>query len=138
MSKGKMGLTQSLAENEASILAAYLISKRIGKEEIARYERAIEIKKIFLSSSEQRLWNLMLRHRSILASVDSGLALINSNSPLRQRIAMMLAILEAHPDHISSFYIQRPDIFTHISLLLTLFMAPFKAILGIIIIKIIK
>jgi len=124
-----------IPSNEAIKLASYLVGKPIGHEVTIRYEMAVQIKQVSLNSHEQRVWNLMLSYSLILTSVDSYLALTDRNCPIRKRICIMLAILEAHPNYISSFYFKRPQFIDHMNLLFSLFTTPFKVVLGILIIK---
>ncbi len=135
MDKGEDKFLVKISSNEARKLACYLISKLIGAEEIERYEMAVQIKQVSMNLSEQKIWSLMLNYSIVLASVDSCLALTNRNSPIRQRICIMLAILEAHPDYFSSFYKKRLRFLDHLNLLFSLFASPFKIMLGILIIK---
>lgn len=135
MDKGEDKYLVKISSNESHKLACYLISKIIGAEEIERYEMAVQIKQVSMNQSEQKIWSLMLKYSIVLASVDSCLALTDRNSPIRQRICIMLAILEAHPNYFSSFYKNRLHFLDHLNLLFSLFASPFKIILGILIIK---
>jgi len=121
--------------DEAHKLAFYLVSKSIDNEMINKYKMAVQIKQVSINPDEKKIWHLMLNYSLILASVDSCMALINRHSPIRQRICIMLAILEAHPAHITSFYKKKLHFIDHLNLLFHLVISPFKIMLGLLIIK---
>ena len=135
MEKNGNNFIIKISSNEACKLSSYLINKKIGTDLETRYENAIQIKKVLMNSSEQKLWNLMLKNSLILVSVDSFLALTNRYSPIRQRICIMLAILEAHPDYFSSFYNKKLSYFDHFRMLFLLMTSPFKILIGILIVN---
>jgi hypothetical protein len=62
--------------------------------------KALQIR---LNPCEQALWRPALRSALIMGLVDGGLALIEPASPIRKKIFVMLAILEASPEHCREF-----------------------------------
>lgn len=134
MDKGEDKILVKISSHDANKLSWYLIGKQVGAEVIDRYEMAVQIKQLSMNLSEQKIWSLMLNYNIVLASVDSCLALSNRHSPIRQRIFIMLAILEAHPDYFYSFYKKKLRFLDHFNLFFLLFTSPFKIMLGILII----
>ena len=91
-------------EREASVLARYLIGEEPRPEEAVRYALAIEAAALPLERErDRRLWALAMRTPSALGFVDAGLALTDPYSPVRQRVCLMLAVLEASPAHTRHF-----------------------------------
>jgi hypothetical protein len=48
---------------------------------------------------DRRLWAMAMRHRWLLGPTDAGLAWLDPHSPVRHRLVLMLAVLEASPHH---------------------------------------
>jgi hypothetical protein len=89
--------------DEAATLGRYLIGSSPTDEEKARYVSAIETIALPMSEQEKMLWARMMNHPTLIPSIDAALALRNPLSPLRQRIFVMLAILEAGPGRTQHF-----------------------------------
>ena len=88
----------------ARLLARYLIGEDPRPEEVGRYALAIEAAGLPLERErDRRLWALAMRSTSALGLVDAGLALTDPYSPVRQRVCLMLAVLEASPAHTRRF-----------------------------------
>jgi hypothetical protein len=91
-------------EREARTLARYLIGEDPRPAEAGRYALAIEAVALPLERErDRRLWALAMRSRTALGLVDAGLALVDPYSPVRQRVCLMLAVLEASPAHTRHF-----------------------------------
>ena len=89
---------------EAHRLARHLIGEDPLPEEVQRYLRAIEVRGATLERPrDARLWQLMMRRPWLIGVVDAGLALTDADSPIRQRLCLMLAVLEASPAHCRRF-----------------------------------
>src|SRR6476620_5599802 len=89
--------------DEASTLGLYLIGSPPTDEEKVRYATAVASIGLPMSKWEEKLWARMMDHPAIIPSIDAALALRNPLSPLRQRIFVMLAILEAGPARVAHF-----------------------------------
>jgi len=100
-----------ITEREPQTLSKYLVGKECSSEMAQRYTNAVNKINAGLSTSDQSRWNRMLSNVFYLKMVDSGLAVTNPQSPLRKRIFIMLAILEASPDFTESFLPQKRSIF---------------------------
>ena len=91
-------------EREARILARYLIGEEPRPEEAGHYALAIESVALPLERErDRRLWALAMRSTTAIGLVDAGLALVDPYSPVRQRVCLMLAVLEASPAHTRHF-----------------------------------
>ncbi len=91
-------------EREGALLALHLIGEPARPEEIERWRRAIEVRGVTLERErDRRLWALMLRAPWLIGVVDAGLALADPHSPVRHRLYLMLAVLEASPAHTRHF-----------------------------------
>ena len=125
-----------IVENEAQILSNYLVDTSVDKKEEGLYLRVVIEKKLSLSDKEERLWRLMLKSKVLLSSIDAGLAILNPNSAIRERICIMLAIVETHPAFFNLFIANHKSTIPEWSqLLCTMALTPVKAIFGITIIK---
>jgi len=89
--------------DEAEVIARYLIGISPTAEEKQRYGQAAAECGLRMNESEAALWARMMNHPSLIAPIDSALALRNPLSPIRQRIFIMLAILEATPRNANLF-----------------------------------
>jgi hypothetical protein len=88
----------------ARLVARHLIGEEPTADEAARWARALEVAALPLERErDRRLWALAMRGPGWLGLVDAGLALADPHSPVRQRVCLMLAILEASPAHTRHF-----------------------------------
>ena len=92
---------------EADRMALYLVGKPAGEREKRIYADAMQKLGQELSPAEAALWRSMLASGRRMAWADSGLALVRPSSPLRRRLLVMLAILEASPDFADCFLPRR-------------------------------
>jgi hypothetical protein len=91
-------------EREARRLARYLIGEDPLPGEAARYALALDAAALPLERErDRRLWALAMSSTTALGLVDAGLALVDPYSPVRQRVCLMLAVLEASPAHTRHF-----------------------------------
>ena len=98
-----MGESIQIASNEAQVLSKYLIGEKCTEDTIRHYIEAVHKLNAILNKSEQKTWERMMRSTFYLKLVDSGLAIVNPQSPLRKRIFIMLTLLESSPDHVKCF-----------------------------------
>lgn len=88
----------------AAVLARALVGEAAAPEEIDRFERAVGLRAPDLGTGRDRaLWRLLARGPGWAKLVDAGLALADPHSPVRHRVCLMLAILEASPHHVRRF-----------------------------------
>ena len=99
-----MTARESSGRDAARILALALTGDEPTGEEAARFEDAMQLKVPALEAARDRaLWRLMLRGPGWARLVDAGLAFADPVSPVRHRVCLMLAILEASPHHARRF-----------------------------------
>ncbi len=88
----------------ARLVGRHLIGEDPTAEEAARWLHAVELAAAPLEHErDRRLWALATRSGPALGLVDAGLALADPHSPVRQRVCLMLAVLEASPEHVGRF-----------------------------------
>jgi hypothetical protein len=88
------------SENEAKILAHYLVHEQATDAHIALYEHSVRPHEI---SSANKTLGVALRHPWLLPYLDAHDALFRPNSTLRQHLYLMFSILEASPDFVEKF-----------------------------------
>jgi hypothetical protein len=89
---------------EAGLIARYLLGEAPRPEEAERWAHAVESAAAPLERArDRRLWALGMRSPFWLGLVDAGLALADPHSPVRHRVCLMLAVLEASPAHVRKF-----------------------------------
>lgn len=85
---------------DAGRLARHLIGEPPTAAEAERWRDAVRTCDAALETArDRRLWELAMRHPWLLGPTDAGLAFVDPYSPVRHRILLMLAILEASPHH---------------------------------------
>jgi hypothetical protein len=95
---------QPPSEREARSFAHYLIGEPPAPAEIERYRSAVALRGAEpLTERDRRLLERMVRHPWTIGPLDAGLALIDPESPVRFRLCLMLAVLEASPAHCRHF-----------------------------------
>jgi len=91
-------------DREAERFARYLIGEPPRPDEIERYRRAVELRDAApRTERDRRLLECMIRHPWTIGPLDAGLALADPDSPLRFRLCLMLAVLEASSAHCPRF-----------------------------------
>jgi hypothetical protein len=93
--------------NEAICFTRYLIGKEASAEVIERYARANAC--LFQTPPnpmEERMIAFALKHPRAIPLLDTGAGLSRTGARLRQKILVLLAILETMPEH---FEATRPD-----------------------------
>ena len=121
-------------EKEAAIIAQYLIGKPdfLNKK---LYSQAVKTFKINMGKRDWKIWNYVLNYPWLLPYVDAGLAFIEPENPIRQKIHIIFAILETEPSY-SNFYIYKKDYFWIIKSGWFSLRALFRAITGFFIVNI--
>ncbi len=90
--------------DDARRIARHLVGEEPRPGVCARWLEALEVAAAPLARErDRRLWALARRPGPWLGLVDAGLALTDPHSPVRQRLCLMLAILEASPAHVGRF-----------------------------------
>ena len=88
----------------AIAIARALIGEAPTPEEIQRWHAALERRGLpLLRSRDRALWDRMVRSPGLIGPIDAALALCDPHSPVRQRLFLMLAVLEASPAHVKRF-----------------------------------
>ena len=95
---------EGVSREDARRLARAIVGEDPTPEEAARWIDAVATVGTPLARSRDvALWDLARRGSPWLGWVDAGLALSNPYSPVRHRIYLMLAVLEASPAHARRF-----------------------------------
>lgn len=120
-------VTTKVDDREARVLARYLVGDVGDPDHRLRYSEAVEK----LSLGESRVLRLALRHPVLLGVLDGGCGVVRPNDPLRQRLLVMAAILEATPDHVDAFLpTPRPMVFLLLHCLYNGLVGLLKAVVG--------
>lgn len=100
-------MTGEATPEDARRIARGLIGEDPTTEEAARWRRAVELRALPLATPRERmLWAWARRGEPWLGWVDAGLALTDPYSPVRHRLYLMLAVLEASPAHLARFEVR--------------------------------
>jgi hypothetical protein len=93
-------MNEPVTGSDARRLSRYLIGEAPTPEEAERWTRAVALRDASVTSAcDRRIWAAIMRHPALVGFADAGLALVDPLSPVRHRILLMLAILEASPHH---------------------------------------
>lgn len=123
--------------NDANLIGHYLLNQEPSHFAITLYGIAIQKHHVLLDSQDQKLWNFMIRHPWAIGWIDSGLALLKPHSAVRQRVFVMLAILECLPEYYNLFTPQGTSYFHTLLILPAALSALGKALLGCCLVKVI-
>jgi hypothetical protein len=94
----------SLDDRIGQAIARHLVGEAALPEEIARWREAVRVHGAGAERErDRRLWSLIARRPALIGVVDAGLALFDPHGPVRHRLFLMLAILEASPGHTARF-----------------------------------
>ncbi len=124
-----------LGEGLAQAIARHLIGEEALPAETARWREAVGVHGASLErESDQRLWTLLMRRPALIGVVDAGLALADPHSPIRHRLFLMLAVLEASPRHTPRFLSQPFSRWALPALALRMAIAALRSVLGLILV----
>ena len=88
----------------ARAIARHLIDEEPLPAEIARWRVSLVVHGALLERERDlRLWALITRRPALIGAIDAGLALADPHGPIRHRLFLMLAVLEASPQHTTRF-----------------------------------
>lgn len=122
-------------DGEAQVLSRYLIGKNCSAAIAADYAAAVSKLNITLTDTEANAYRKMLASGFVMRSVDSALALTKSQSLIRKRIFVMLALLECTTENTRYFLPQPRSIFYFFIIGLRVVRGFAFAIIGLLIIK---
>jgi hypothetical protein len=88
--------------------------------------------------SNEAIVDFAFRYPSLLPFLDAGLVFIRPNSELRRRIHIVFAALESTPEHAQKFMPEKVSFLQFLSLIGVGIRAVFRAIVGIVIIKVVQ
>jgi hypothetical protein len=89
-------------DKEAAIFSKYLINALPTQADIKLYKDAVASSPS-ISKSDQKLLAYIHKHPWSLRFIDAALPFYRPHSEVRRRIYLILAILEASPDHSDAF-----------------------------------
>lgn len=128
-------MAEQIFFHEAEILSHYLIGESSSEKEKQLYADAQEKLDVVLSSSEKKLWNFLMRNGWAIPLADAALAVKNPSSSIRRKIFIMLAILEASPNHCNYFLPEKRNLFYLMKIFFVGTRAIARRIFGIILLK---
>lgn len=124
-----------MLEQEALIFSRYLIGREPNEQAVRLYIAAFGAGRP--DNTDKKLLNFMSKHPRSIGFIDGGLVFHNPDSEARRRIYVMLAILEASPEHYDLFLPkERSPIYIAV-VFYSGFRAIIKAALGIALVKVI-
>lgn len=125
----------SESELEAKILGYYLLKQQPDSSIIDLYKQAMERQLITLDEKDRDILNFILKIPWSIGLIDSGLALLKPLSGVRKKIFIMLAIIEASPNHCNFFFTANRSIFFLFTIVYVGCRSIIKAVLGSILVK---
>jgi hypothetical protein len=124
-------------QHEAAVIARCLVGRDATPPQQQRYAAAVSRHGFAFAAREQRLWRRMLAHPRLYSAVDGALALVRPDSGIRQRGYIMLAVLEASPEHADLFLaVRRPAPLVVLTALGTAIAGASRTLLGLLVIAV--
>lgn len=101
----------------ARALGRHLVGGDPTPGETARWLGAVADLSPLAHPRDRRLWALAREAPWLLGPIDAGLAWVDPYSPVRQRLTLMLAVLEASPHHLTAFAARElgPRVWLHLA-----------------------
>ena len=131
-----MTLSNSHLKIEAMIIGSYLLSHKPEDILIERYIKSNTARQLEFEHDDISLWSFIEKYPHTIGLVDSGLALSNPDSVIRQKIILMLAIIEATPENSKNFIPQKRNLFYLVVIMITALKSTIKGMFGLLLIKI--
>ena len=132
--------SKSLSEKkEVSIIFEYLQGNAVFNPLVNKlYSAAIDKPSNTISARDAKLLNMVQHHPWTLKFIDSGLAIIYPSSEVRRRVFIMISILESMPEYSEDFLPKERSIWYVAAVSYSIFSALVKALLGSIIILVVR
>ncbi len=125
----------NILELEASLFTRYLIGRDISPQASRLYITAVGSSKP--NTADKKLLDFMVKHPRSIGLIDAGLVIHNSTSEARRRLYVMLAILEASTENHDLFLPTKRNPFYIFAVGLSGLRAVVKAVLGLLLVKVI-
>ena len=123
---------------EAILFCKYIVNAEPESQIVDNYINANKILSPNVNSKEISILNKCYKAPILITFFDAGLCFLNPFSGFRHKIFIMLAILEANPKYSKYFISQKQTLYSIIKVILKSFSAVFKAIIGVILLKLIN
>lgn len=124
-----------LGEDVAQAIARHLIGEEALPAETARWREAVGMHGALIEyERDRRLWAMLMRRPALIGVVDAGLALADPHGPVRHRLFLMLAVLEASPQHTPRFLSQPFSRWALSGLALRMAAAALRATIGLVLV----
>ena len=128
---------KALLDKEAQVIATYLLGKKANGQVINLYQQAMQVLELNYINKDRKILQLLMKRRYLLPYLDAGLAILRPNSVVRQKILVMSAIIETQYQYASLFLNQKLSCFYLFTIAWVGTRSILKAILGIILVKVI-
>jgi hypothetical protein len=115
------------AAHEAAILGRYVVDRNVDHRSIELYVRA---RPASATGVDARIERFAFEHRWTLGALDAALALCRPKSPLRKKLILMTAILEACPEYCDEFLSKQTRGWPAFAVLGALIRAAVRALFG--------
>lgn len=125
-------------ELDPSVFFKYISLKVPDERSMSLYKEAVELQGIPLGRKELKLYRLSTKYPFLIPYFDGGLALTDANSSYRQRLYLVLSILETRPEHFSRLSSSSDRSSSKISFAKAVFIgvrAAFRGVVGAILVK---
>lgn len=93
--------------DEAAVLARYILGTRAEEADLALYARAMNTQHSMSTKRDARRTAFAIAHPWSIGPLDAAMALLAPQAPLRRKLIVMAAILEARPQHADRFLARR-------------------------------
>lgn len=124
-------------DRQYKILGRYLLKQRPDAKYKQLFIDAVESSGIPITKADNKLITFCVKHTWSIGFIDAGLALVSPQSELRHRLYLLFAIFESTPDY-SDLYLPKKQPWFHIFKIgLVGILAGIKALVGVLMIKVI-
>ena len=129
---------ESAFTSEAILLGRYLLSASPKQFVIERYCEAVVKKKPAFGNDDIKLWTFLKKNTWAIGIIDAGLAIIKPQCGIRNKILLMLAIIEATPDYSHLFLPKNRSFFYFLTIVFVGFRSVVKAVIGCVVITLLN
>jgi hypothetical protein len=130
--------TPSPPVHEAERFAWYLIGRSADRQTRELYDKATKTRARSTNPRDTRILAFAEANPWSLASLDGALALTNPQAPLRQRLLLTAAILEARPTYCDAFFTKDRSPFYLLFIAFVLARAAARAAFGLLLLRFIR
>jgi hypothetical protein len=133
-----MSKVQIEKDKEAQVFGKYILGKKINDLACYHYYRAVEVHHLTCTGRDKKLENFILRFPFWIGFVDAALEITDKKSVFRNKLFVMLAVLETIPEYSRYFLSKKYSMLRLFIIAVTGIRSVYRLVIGFFIIQLFR